>query len=286
MPLPKFAVQPHYRVETPSVITDTRVTSALQGIEQLHQDPEAAAASALPWYKRPLVHTVRLQKTLGARDGDDYSGAVELYEIRRGEGVVSAAIRGTCGNNTTGIPSMDGSWHAYFDRASDATGFCKQWKASFRQRDVFEGLRRYIAEHRDEIVPGSISLRGIGLLLPWYLQRQGSVPLLDEYGTDGTDLVMNPGNLETDPAYKVGQVYRVPEFNVFSTKVQSWAARTCLATFVVRPEQTPRQWAATGESTPLTFVQWDDGALGCMQPGPEYAVPLPLRRRDLIASNT
>ena len=269
MPKVTFEPQDFYQ----EAVYDTRVTSLLS---------ELALAEALSpettrkRWDMPFVHTVKLIDSPGL-DGEFSSGAVYLLDIAATDGRQLAAIRSWQAENNTGMPIADCSWSAEFDDMKAAKAFWRTWRKKFSSDYFREDIQEYARNHPGTFSNETVRLQPLGLLNPWYEQKQGDQPLLDIFATVGTQLACLPRQAQAAD-FTPGQVYKVPDRPWYTTKVSSWAAKTCLAAFVMKPE---RVYGYTDRNPDVTHIQWSDGQLSAFPHYPSETMPQPLTGRDI-----
>lgn len=269
----KFENQPYYADAGLGMIIDSRLDGVF-ATELPATDIAISDTISTRRWDIPLVNRVNVIKSNG-RDGEMSSGDVGLVDIVTPEKSHTRAIRSWLGDNETGIPVPDCSWSVEFDDPKVAQAFWSSWIPSFNANDVSEAMTSFLEEHPE----AKTGIRGtrLGLLNPWYEQREGDSRLLERYSTVGGLLVHTPREATPVPDLTPGVVYKVPQREWWTTKVSTYAAKTCLAAFVMPPWE--RRYFGD-KPHELLHIQWANGQIDTYNPETEQ-LPAPLRTRNL-----
>jgi hypothetical protein len=273
MSAPKFPAQEYYDVQSSAEIMDLRVTELVDRLATM-----ATSEVTEPAKRWQLPYANKLEKAgYAARDGDVSSGCVEFLHVTKPDDTKVSVMRSWLGDNESGLPVYDCSWSAEFDDASVAEKFWAGWAKSFRGEDFATAASDFIKNN--SVPSGTIRAQHLGLLIPWYMQKRGDLPFMNRYSTVGDKIASVPRTHEPNTDFVVGQVYRAPKREWYTTKVTEFAARTCLAAFTVKPS--PRAGYYGQPARPeQAYIQWGNGVLASYNIDSEPA-PQPLRTRDL-----
>lgn len=213
-----------------------------------------------------LVHTFDTLDYIGC-DGDDGGGYIGFGKVTTTDDRELATIRSWQVEFSSSLPYPGNSWSAEFDDVGLAKEFWKKtWRPNFRDKNFVEAANAFIKERQITV---GMRFQQLGLLNAWYEQQEGQEQLLTKFSTGTDTLVQAPRKLLPHPDFIPGQVFRVPQFNWFSTRVIGRNQQTCLAAF-----EAPRHRHTTSENPAI--VQWEDGSLGTYNYS--HGMPEPVRR--------
>lgn len=282
---PKLPDQDYFQ----DIIVDTRISSTLGVIATAeHQSEQAeqekswrqpgAAEVKKDHYDLPWVHNLDQLEYVGS-DGETSGGCINLLQVTdASDGETKAVIHSYLGSRETGLPFIDGTWFAEFTDVQTAQKFWKQWRPDFQVASFIASMNEY-QKGKAEITSSTLYLQRLGLLKPWFLQKEGDHRFLERFSSVGVKLADIPLKYRPEPAHQAGRVYRVPVFdNPYLRTPTDYAAKTCLTAFTV-PQQKTGMWRE--KIVPAhTAVQWSDGELRMYAEDSEYQ-PVPLARRDI-----
>ena len=274
----KFEAQPHYE----EGIYDRRVLDVVGQLAVISQEKELKKPIRRPWdtedepkpisrYDIPDVNTIETLHVTG-RDGEMASGGIGLIAVTTEDGKSLAAIQSGYYDHETGLPLNGRSWSAEFDDIDLAEGFWKRhWKPSFVASNFIDSINE-LKKTKGNIPQGSIRFQQLGLLKPWYGQKEDELILLDEFSTTNDALVSLPKNYLPDPSFNVGQVYKVPSRDWENSRNKSsFEAKTCMAAF----KSVIKTWDNyPTELRKSSFVQWSDGVISAYDPLQHQVTPL------------
>lgn len=220
---------------------------------------------------KDYVYGVTSHRQLG-RDGEDWSGFVELVQIY-GHDKVGAVIHAGLFSHWNGYPDQHTSWAIDFSHFDAAKDFFKLWRPTFNIETAASELEDIGQILCDEVVDHEAYIYPVGVLKPWFQQTTTDVIYNNHFSSRGKHLVAfrETGNISYD--FIPGVVYKRPEYGP-----ENHSVATCLGALALNPEpdymrKTPRLEVA---------VQWDDGEFirYDLRELPEQ-LPLPLSEQDI-----
>lgn len=217
------------------------------------------------------------------RDGEDVSGGIELLEVIVPGKKVIAAIRSYLGRHDNDMPVPGTSWACEFEDVAMATEFWdRHWRPSFRKVDLDDAVEKFKTNQSlGSKDAESIRSYELGLLRPWFQQRTTDAAVAKDFASDGSYVIRQRVRDVTAEEYTPGNVYKIPETELFSTKVTGHRIATCLA--ALRQQTGRGLWSSPREEI---VIQWDDGCLTNFTSDREpELLPTPLTAREVRSAN-
>lgn len=291
-----FENQPHYATSVGGTeVFDTRFLNGQLAVPQNQQAYEFTAEQpVLPIFPekksydlpsrigdRGYVHGVTALRYTG-RDGEDYSGGIELLEVIIPRERTVAVMRSYLGSHDGGMPAPGTSWVCEFEDVSAALDFWdRHWNKSFRKETLEADIDKFVdVQGFENEQDAGIHSYEVGLLKPWFQQRTTDVVFGGKFSSDGSRAVKVKESDTPAEEFKPGFVYKIPETEWYSTKAKGYRIATCLASFR-RMSSAGLMWNRNRDKREETLVQWDDGNLAMYLIGRDELAPTPLLAKDI-----